>query len=61
MDNSTNDHEIIKQELIEFGSRWAEAMVANDADRIGGFMSDDWVIVSSRRRNNFFHLSGREP
>jgi ketosteroid isomerase-like protein len=43
MDNTT-----IKQELIAFGAQWAEAMVANDADRIGSFMSDDWVIVSDR-------------
>ena len=40
--------ETTKQELLKFGSDWAEAMVANDAERIGSFMSDDWVIVSDR-------------
>ncbi len=38
----------IENELIKLGSEWAEAMVANDAERIGSFMSDDWVIVSER-------------
>jgi len=37
-----------EQNLLETGSRWAEAMVANDADQIGSFMADDWVIVSER-------------
>jgi ketosteroid isomerase-like protein len=36
------------QELEAVGSAWAEAMVANDADRIGSFMADEWVIVSER-------------
>lgn len=42
------ENEIVKAELIRLGSEWAEAMVANDAERIGSFMSDDWVIVSER-------------
>jgi ketosteroid isomerase-like protein len=42
------DKETTKQELLKFGADWAEAMVANDAERIGSFMSDDWVIVSDR-------------
>lgn len=37
-----------KQELLAVATNWAEAMVANDAERIGSFMSDDWVIVSER-------------
>jgi ketosteroid isomerase-like protein len=49
MENATTKQgDAITQELIEFGSRWAEAMVANDASRIGRFMADDWVIVSER-------------
>lgn len=43
-----SDKETVKQELIALGSEWAEAMVANDADRIGAFMADEWVIVSER-------------
>lgn len=38
----------IEQELLQIGSDWAAAMVANDADRIGGFMADEWVMVSER-------------
>lgn len=38
----------IKQELAKIGTDWAEAMVANDAGRIGSFMADEWVIVSER-------------
>lgn len=36
-----------KQELLEFSKRWDEAMVSNNADEIGQFMSDDWKIVGS--------------
>jgi len=36
-----------KQELLDFSKRWDEAMVGNDADEIGKFMSDDWTIVGS--------------
>jgi ketosteroid isomerase-like protein len=42
------DDEQIKQELLKLGSEWAEAMVANDAERIGSYMADEWVIVSER-------------
>jgi ketosteroid isomerase-like protein len=45
---STMDNTTIKRELIDLGAAWAEAIVANDADRIGSFMTDDWVIVSDR-------------
>ena len=37
-----------EQELVTVGSEWAEAMISNDAERIGSFMADDWVIVSER-------------
>jgi ketosteroid isomerase-like protein len=43
-----NEHKETEQELLKLGSEWAEAMVANDAERIGSFMHDDWVIVSER-------------
>lgn len=45
MKGSANGEE---QELIAVGEAWAEAMVANDAARIGSFMHEDWVIVSER-------------
>ena len=37
-----------EQELLKLTSDWAEAMITNDAKRIGSFMADDWVIVSER-------------
>jgi ketosteroid isomerase-like protein len=42
------NNEQVEKELMELGSAWAEAMVANDAAAIGSFMHDDWVIVSER-------------
>jgi len=38
----------ISDELIRLGAEWAEAIVSNDAVRIGSFMDDEWVIVSER-------------
>jgi hypothetical protein len=35
-----------EKELLEFTSRWDEAMIGNDAAEIGTFMSDDWTIVA---------------
>lgn len=34
-----------KLEVLEFSERWAEAIVSNDAEAIGKFMADEWVIV----------------
>jgi ketosteroid isomerase-like protein len=34
--------------IVDSACEWAEAMAANDADRIESFMADDWVIVSER-------------
>jgi len=36
-----------EKELLEFTSRWDEAMIRNDAAEIGTFMSSDWTIVGS--------------
>jgi len=43
----SNDKER-ETELLSVAEDWALAMVANDADLIGSFMADDWVIVSER-------------
>lgn len=48
------ENEQVRQELLKLGSEWAEAMVSNDAGRIGRFMADEWVIVSERG------ISGKE-
>ena len=37
-----------EQELLKIGADWAAAMVENDAERIGSYMADEWVIVSER-------------
>ena len=34
-----------RAELIETAHAWDRAMIANDADAIGAFMSDDWIII----------------
>lgn len=34
-------------ELVGIVEDWFTAIVANDADRIGEFMAEDWVIVSA--------------
>jgi uncharacterized protein (TIGR02246 family) len=51
-------------ELIEEAKAWARAIVSNDADRIAGFMTEDWVMVSGSgitRRDDFLSAvrSGR--
>jgi len=42
----------IEQEILNFAERWAEAIVSNDAARIGEFMSEDWVIVGENGTTN---------
>jgi hypothetical protein len=34
-------------ELLQVGKAWDEAMIQNNSEEIGKFMSDDWVIVGS--------------
>jgi hypothetical protein len=41
MDSSTKD------QLVALAHEWDRTMVENDADAIGQFMADDWVIVLS--------------
>jgi ketosteroid isomerase-like protein len=35
------------REILDFSEKWAKAIVANDAEAIGSFMSDDWIMVSN--------------
>ena len=37
-----------EDEILAAENAWAEAMVANDADRIASFIADDWVIVHEK-------------
>ncbi|MFD3596203.1 nuclear transport factor 2 family protein [Nocardia sp. NPDC058640] len=36
----------VDDELLAVLDEWQVAIVANDADRIGSFMADEWVMVS---------------
>lgn len=42
------NEEQIKQQLLLLGQDWSKAMVANDAEQIGSFMAEEWIIVSER-------------
>ncbi|WP_036555367.1 nuclear transport factor 2 family protein [Nocardioides insulae] len=35
-----------RDELLAAAAEWAAAIVSNDAERIAGFTTEDWVIVS---------------
>ena len=48
MEGLTLAEQSIESQILDLGRQWADAMIANDADRIGSFMADDWVIVSER-------------
>ncbi|GAA3168740.1 hypothetical protein GCM10020255_055870 [Rhodococcus baikonurensis] len=46
-----------KAALTATADEWNVAMCSNDAERIGDFMADDWVIVSesgSRPKRSFW-------
>jgi ketosteroid isomerase-like protein len=49
-----------KEELIQAGTLWDQAIVNNDAEAIGAFMSPDWVIVGTEGgitpRSTFLNL-----
>ena len=40
-------HENLNIELRTMVAAWDQAMIQNDADMIGQFMHDDWVIIGS--------------
>jgi hypothetical protein len=35
------------ESLLLFSKAWDEAMIRNDVEEIGKFMSDDWVIIGT--------------
>ena len=37
-----------QREVYDISERWAAAIVTNDADAIGSFMTDDWIMISER-------------
>ena|ERR1700730_5635063 len=38
-------HDDTKEELLKWEKEFEKAVVANDADAIGKFLADDWVVV----------------
>ena len=40
----------VEDELIAIAHDWDRAMVGNDAEAIGRYMADDWVIIGSDGR-----------
>lgn len=36
-----------EREIYDISEAWAAAIVANDADAIGSFMADEWMMVSN--------------
>jgi ketosteroid isomerase-like protein len=34
--------------IFDLSENWSRAIVANDADAIGEFMADDWIMISER-------------
>ncbi len=43
---SQETDEGVRAELVAIDADWARAIVSNDAERIGSYMADDWMIVS---------------
>jgi ketosteroid isomerase-like protein len=39
--------ELARQELIRVANEWDRAMVENDAEAIGRYMAEDWIIIGS--------------
>jgi hypothetical protein len=51
--------EQLKNEFEKLGREWSEAIVSNDADAIGRFMANDWLIVGETgftNKNDFLAL-----
>lgn len=48
-----------RQEILNLAEDWAKAIVSNDADAIGSFVSDDWIIIGTNgitRKQDFLPL-----
>jgi len=44
---SSADH-ADRENILAFSEAWSKAIVANDAEAIGSFMAEDWIMVSER-------------
>ncbi|WP_258190589.1 nuclear transport factor 2 family protein [Rhodococcus sp. AD45-ID] len=45
-DVTTGTGDDVQADILAIHEQWSTAIVSNDAERIGRFMADDWVIVS---------------
>ncbi|MDV6266633.1 nuclear transport factor 2 family protein [Rhodococcus globerulus] len=45
-DVTTGTGDEVQADILAIHEQWSTAIVSNDAERIGRFMADDWVIVS---------------
>lgn len=45
-DVTTGTGDDVQADILAIHEQWSKAIVSNDAERIGRFMADDWVIVS---------------
>jgi ketosteroid isomerase-like protein len=52
------DDDTVKQEILAISESWAQAIVANDAEMIGSFMADDWIMVSNLGVSTKEHFLG---
>ncbi|MGW0635949.1 nuclear transport factor 2 family protein [Nocardia salmonicida] len=43
---TTSPEHAVDDELLAVLDEWQVAIVANDADRIGAYMADEWIMVS---------------
>lgn len=43
--NPANSNEELRRELEKLEREWSQAIVSNDAEAIGSFMADEWLIV----------------
>ncbi|HSJ64307.1 MAG TPA: nuclear transport factor 2 family protein [Gemmatimonadaceae bacterium] len=41
-----------REELVEVAHAWDRAMIANDADAIGEFIAEDWIIIGPDGRSS---------
>ena len=45
-----------EREIYEISEAWSKAIAANDAEAIGSFMADDWIMVSERGISSKSHF-----
>lgn len=54
----TDVNDEVRAEILALSEAWADAIVANDAAKIGSFMADDWIMVSNMGVSTKEHFLG---